>query len=130
MLERQIATLDGLYRCTGLGETKFCEPGKALPICCCEGGGNWEFLKQDNMEDRNAVPIVIADGLFIFMTDELPEVGYCYNIRGLSDEIFKAGKYRVTGVDPDFKMGTELLIKISIEYVEGISDDMPIHLIN
>lgn len=129
MLERQIATLDGLYRCTGFGETKFCKPGKALPVCHCKGGGSWEFLKEDNMEDRDAIPIIISGDNFIFETDELPEIGYHYNLRGLPNGIFRTGKYCVTNVDPDFRIRNTSFIKISIKHVGDISDDIPIHLI-
>lgn len=127
MPKRQIATLDGLYRCTGLGETKFCKPGKALPICHCKGGGSWEFLKEDNMEDRDAVPIIIIGNNIFFETDELPEIDHCYNIRGPSDEIFKPGKYIVTAVDEDYDIGTELLFGIFIKYVGDIDNYLPIH---
>lgn len=125
----QIAKVHGLYRCTGLGETVFCDPDEKLPVCSCKGGGRWELLKEKNMKSEDAIPIFIGRGIFhVIETDELPEIGHCYNIRQALGYGLKTGNHRVTAIDPDFKwIDNKSHIRISVERVGDMTDDLPIH---
>lgn len=126
----QIAKVEGLYRCTALGETKFCLAGETLPPCTCSGGGRWELRKEDNIKRADAIPVFVREkGLYIIQTDELPEVGVLLNIRAREEHRIKTGKHRIKFVDADFIWLDKTYFLIEIERVGGLADDLPIHSI-
>lgn len=124
----QIARVEGLYRCTGLGETKFAGLGERLPQCSCPSGGTWELRKEDNIRSEDAIPILIGGGIIhMIETDELPEIGYRYNIRQASGNGLKSGLHRVTEIDENFKWGKTPHIWIRVERIGDLAEDLPIH---
>ncbi len=90
-----VARRTGLYRCSGIGCTKFVRAGEELPThTTCEGGCEWEFRPEDNPRPE-MVSVVIGNGpFFALVIGEVPKVGDTLNLRtGL------VGRYRVIKVD-------------------------------
>lgn len=125
----QIARIRGIYRCTGLGETKFCKPGEDLPECSCEDGGTWEFLKGDNILPKDAIVIIIGrQGVFhAIITDELPEVDKRLNIRNMFGYGLNTGEHRITLVEEEFRCGDKSYIRIEVERIGDLLGELPIH---
>jgi len=129
----QIARASGIYRCTGLGQTKYRKPGQPLPKHRCDGSATdcvWELRKEDNMFPDDAIPVFIgSSGIFhAIETDELPEVGSRYNIRETASCGLETGEHRVTSVDPDFQWAGKSYIKIEVERIGDLSEELPIHM--
>lgn len=124
----QIARVDGIYRCTALGETKFCSAGQTLPPCSCRDGGIWELLKADNMAAKDAIIVFVGQGiLHAIATDELPEVGAFLNVRAPEGFGIKTGKHRIAHVNEDFRWQGQTYFHIRVERVDDLADDLPIH---
>lgn len=80
----QVAKADGLYRCNGIGETKFAKKGDILPYCSREacGGTKRELRAEDQILDRDRVPVLIDRGMvMVIKMGEIPEVGMALNLR-------------------------------------------------
>jgi len=90
-----VARKTGIYRCSGIGQTKFVRAGEELPAhTTCKGGCEWEFRPEDNPQP-DKVTVIIGNGpFFVLIVSEVPKVGDTLNLRtGL------VGRYRVTKVD-------------------------------
>src|SRR3989338_8579105 len=85
----------GMYRCSGLGQTKYVGAGERLPAhTTCEGGCEWEFKKGDNPQPENSTLIIGNDPYYVLIINEVPNVGETLNLRG-----GLVGSFKVTSVD-------------------------------
>jgi hypothetical protein len=85
----------GMYRCSGLGQTKYVKAGETLSAHTdCEGGCEWEFKTEDNPLPEDATVIIGEDPYFILTISEVPQIGDILNL-----EVGLVGAYRVTKVD-------------------------------
>ena len=125
------AQAEGMYRCSGrFGETAYLKVGEAFPDCVCGDGGVWELRKGDNMSSDDAVVVFVGRGIIHSIeTDELPEVGHCFNIREATGMGLMTGEHRVTKVESDFHWGgsDESFFWIEVERIGDLSPKLPIH---
>lgn len=130
MAEQQTAKLAGIYRCTGMHrETRVCEVGDTLPECDCEGGGYWEFLKEDNLRPDVAAQIFVGRGIIhSIVTDEPIKLGDCLNIRQAAGNGLRTGLHTVVKVEDDFQFDGKNNIRIFVKRIDDFfSDSLPIH---
>lgn len=127
----QVAQQKGIYRCTRLGETHFSEIGEHLPACSCEGGGSWLFFKEDNLAEKDAIPVFIGQGaIHATVMDEIPEIGYELNIMQATtttDIGIVTGRDQVTNLQDDFRWGGKSHFRIDVKRIGDLTDDLPIH---
>ncbi len=125
----QIAKFNGIYRCTGLGQTKAMEEGEMLPLCSCPGGGcKWEFILEDNILHKDPIVVFVGEGIFhTIEMDELPEIGMILNLKSSwKNSQIKAGQYRITKVG-EIMWRLKNYFHILVERTGDIPVDTPIH---
>lgn len=123
----QIAKVSGLYRCIGLGQTKFAEPGQELPVHTCKGFPcAWELRAEDQRPSNEFIPMFVNKGIIMCAAiSELPEVGMYYNFRSGMFSSYN-GKWRVTKVGM-IKWDGKDEIHVIAEKVGEIDPLLPIH---
>lgn len=128
----QVALVDGLYRCNGIGETVYAERGEILPFCSRErcGGTKWELRAEDQISPGDMLTVLVGqpgpDFAAIAM-GEIPEVGATLNLRSPAKVSTKfAGLYRIVDVDMMQWQGKDE-IRIRVERVGPFDETGPIH---
>ncbi len=123
----EAALINGLYRCSNDGQTKFLEKGESLGPCSC-GKGEWLFLKHDNTERRLLDSIYINTAIEYVQTDEVPEVGVKLNLFGGVLGGNRDGLYEITEVRiARGPLGEKFLVKV--RFVGSRQEDLPVHII-
>lgn len=125
----QIAKVSGLYRCIGIGQTKFANVGEELPTHICKGSSPcaWELRAEDQRPRDEFIPMFINKGLMCTGITELPEVGMHYNFHS---DMFSSydGKWVVTEVGT-IKWYKKEEIHIIAEKVGEMDPLLPIHFL-
>lgn len=123
----EAAAINGLYRCSSDGQTKFLEKGESLGPCSC-GKGEWLFLKQDNTE-LNLLDFVYINTVIEYVqTDEVPEVSGKLNLFGGVMGGHRDGLYEITEArTARGPLGEKFLIRV--RPVGPRQEDLPVHII-
>lgn len=123
----QVAKAEGIYRCSGDGQTWFRERGQELTPCSC-GKGTWEFLAGDNLNPADTIPILVGRGIIMLIyMDALPEVGVMLNLRGPEQLTTKySGRFRVTYVGT-FRWCGKDEFHIQVDPAGAFDEEQPIY---
>lgn len=126
---RKTAKIKGLYSCTNLYETIFMHAGEEFPNCSCTPPGEWELLKEKNINKENAIILFIGKGIIhAIETDELPEIGAHLNIRQARKGMgLNTGEHKIIKIDEKFMWMNKEQIRIMVERIGDLSDYLPIH---
>lgn len=105
------ALRQGIYRCSGDGQTKHFKQGEVLYPCYCSRG-EWLCTVADNPEAR--LDTVYVNSIMESTdTDEVPEVGNKLNVFGQTIRNSQEGLYEITGVtSASGPYGKKLMIHI------------------
>ena len=117
-----MARRTGMFRCTGLGQTKYARAGEELPAHdSCPGGCEWQFNDKGNLRPEKATVIIRhhLDGpSYVLIIEEVPKVGDTIDLRvGLN------GNFRVTKVDT-ITSHDYLYPRILVEYVGDYKEEL------
>jgi len=116
------AQTPGIYHCVGDGQTLYREIGDEFPLCSC-GVKTWELLVEDNFPDNELIPLFVGNDTMCFtLTNQLPELGTEYNLRGGG----YYGKYQITDMR-EIQREDKLYFNVLVAKVGELDPTLVIH---
>jgi hypothetical protein len=96
------ARRNGMYRCSGMGQTQYARAGETLTEHAnCSIECQWQYKPEDNPEPEQTEIVIESDSdYYVLIMDEVPEVGHELNLTNCL-----VGKFRVTNVSVTERLG-------------------------